>query len=960
MFKRTKLCSGLMLAFGGTLALNVTPAFSQQQLERVEITGSAIKRIAAETALPIQVITRKDIEKSGATNTNDLLQRLPAMQNSTIEGSAVGGETFGFGGVSIHNIGETRTLVLLNGHRISKFGGQTVTGALNGIDLNTLPLAAIERIEILTDGASALYGADAVAGVVNFITKKASTEATISVGISNPTNGGSEERRVSLTKGFGDYAIDGYNVSFALSYDKRGTLAATQREFAKTGLVSFTDEDGELLAVDTANATSKRSIPANLNLYNAKGDLVKRINPELAATGKCPPFHVQSGLSCRFDFTSQLEVYPDRERGSAYVSFDKNLGQGLKWFGEVLVGQTKSTARIAPPPGELPIQPGTATYTQAIAIAKSKGYYPIGVVPLPGDPPLVKNFDPNTMDANLRFTELGKRTNINEISLAHLVTGLEGRFQDWDFSSSLTHSENTAKDTFGGGYASVSGVVSATFSPFNPFLPFGQQSPAGQAAIENAKISGYWNGGKSSLDALNFQASKEIGSLSGGPLSLALGASLQRENLDARPGPILSGQVTYPADANGQPCAATGQPCVGTGIDQRFGDSGIQPAYIASRNTFGVFAELGAPVSKELELTSSVRFDRTSDFGNTLNGKLAARFQPTKSFLIRSSIGTGYIAPSLSQVNAPKQNYGVTQKSYDCQGSPAGDALQVLANTLGVTCDGGAQFQQFAKGFSGLTPEKSKQATLGFVWDAIPAVSVGADLWTVHISDVIGSVSEQVAFADPAKYARLFTDFVDPATGKKLLAFIAPNDNLGNSITTGIDFNATSRINLASGKWTSNFIATFLIKSASQQEKGGKYFSDLANEDQQASVSFRWQGKWINTLDIGDWSHTLGTNFKSGYLDSATSPTITTGPNAGNTKDDYRVQVKPFVTFDWSTTYAVSKAISLNAGVLNLTDKNPPFIFSQGGNSRGQEVGWDGRYYDPRGRTLYLNGSVKF
>ena len=136
MFRRTKISRAFLLAFGGGLAIGSFPAFAQDQLERVEVTGSAIKRIASETALPIQVISRKDIERSGATNTNDLLQRLPAMQNSTNEGSAVGGETFGFGGVSIHNIGETRTLVLLNGHRIAKFGERLKMG---GRSQRTLP-----------------------------------------------------------------------------------------------------------------------------------------------------------------------------------------------------------------------------------------------------------------------------------------------------------------------------------------------------------------------------------------------------------------------------------------------------------------------------------------------------------------------------------------------------------------------------------------------------------------------------------------------------------------------------------------------------------------------------------------------------------------------------------------------------------------------------------------------------
>ena len=958
MLKKTMLAKSLLIAFSGGATMSVGVAFAQavpQELQRVEITGSAIKRAASETALPIQVITKKDIERSGVTNTNDLLQRLPAMQNSTVEGSAVGGETFGFGGVSIHNIGETRTLVLLNGKRVAKFGGQTVTGALNGIDLNTLPISAIERVEVLTDGASALYGADAVAGVVNFITKKSGGDGTLSAGASQTKDGGAAEKRISITKGFGEIDSDGYNFSFALSYDKRGTLAATQREFAKTGLVSYTDENGEILSADTNAATSKRSIPANLNLYNAAGGLVKRINPALAANGQCPPNHVQSGLSCRFDYTSQLEVYPDRERLSGYTSFEKSLGNGATWFTEALIGKTKSTARIAPPPGELPIQPGTAAYDQAIALAKSKGYYPTGIIPGVGDPALVKNFDPSTMDANLRFSELGKRTNINEISIFHFTTGVEGKVQDWDYGVSLIHSENTAKDTFGGGYASVSGVVAATFSPFNPLLPLGQQSAAGQKAIDNAKIEGYWNGGKSSLDAVNLKASRELVQLSGGPLQMAVGGSFQRERLDARTGDILGGRVTYPADANGAPCSATGLPCVGTGIDQRFGDSGIQPAYKASRNTWGVFTELGAPVTKELELTASVRFDKTSDFGTSLNGKLAARYQPVKDLLIRGSIGTGYIAPSLAQVNAPEQNYGVTGNPYSC--SPA---LQAIADQKGVTCDDGAQFQQFAKGFSGLQPEKSKQATLGVLWDATQNFSVGADFWTVLIRNAIGQISEQVVFADPTKYSRYFSTFTDPATGKKLLSVTFPNENLGKSATSGIDFSTTGKLNVGPGKLTSNLIATLLLKSEAQAEKDGVYFSDISNKDQQSAISFRWKGKFINTYDVGAWSNTIVTNFMSGYTDSATSPNITTGVNAGSVKADYRVEVGSYITFDWASTYAFTKAFSLNGGVLNIADKHPPFVFSQGGASRGQEVGWDGRYYDPRGRTFYINGNYKF
>jgi len=934
------------------LGLPVQAQDSDASLQRVEITGSAIKRIAGETALPVQVMTRSDIEKSGASSVTELLQRLPAVQNATSEGSAVGGETYGFAGVSIHNIGETRTLVLLNGRRIAKSGGQTVTGGLNAVDLNTLPLTAIERVEILTDGASALYGADAVAGVVNLITKKTSTDFSLTVGTSNPSAGGSAEQRFSLSKGFGDYAKDGFNVSFSLSMDKRDLLAATQRDFAKTGLVSGMDQ-GVLYKISTPNATSKRSVPANLNLYYIDPvdgfSQLDRLNPSVVPTGSCPAFHVKSGSNCRYDFTTQLEIYPERESSNGFVSFDKDLGQGLKWFGEALMSKTKSIARIAPPPGELAIPAGTPAYNHALLIAAAGGYTP-GTF---GDG---TTFLANEMDANLRFTELGKRTNINEQSLVHLVTGLEGSFKDWDYATSIVHSENTAKDTFGGGYASVSGVAQAIVKGFDPFLPLGAQSAAGKAAIDGAKINGYWNGGVTTLDVLSAQASREVGTLPGGPIQLAIGASFQRESLDSRPGAMLGGKVTYSTDALGNACAASGLPCVATGIDQRFGDTGIQPAYTATRNTTSLFAETGLPITKQLELTASARLDSNSDFGTATNGKLAARFQPAKEWLLRGSIGTGYIAPSLGQVNAPKQNYGVTSNSYGCAGDPASDALQALATKLGVLCDDGAQFNQYAKGNIDLKPEKSVQATVGAVWEASATTLFSADLWAVQISDSIGSVSETVAFSDPTKYSKYFTDFTDPSTGKKLLAFMAPNENLGNSITSGVDFTATNRANLSGGKLTTSAIATLILRSVGQQTKDGEYLSDLANQDETGSVAFKWQGKLINTLELGNWSNSLTINFKSGYKDSTTTVTNT---NTGKS-EDIRLSIAPFITYDWQTTFAPSKSATIAVGMINLTDERPPFVFGQGGANRGQEVGWDGRYYDPRGRTAYLNATLKF
>jgi iron complex outermembrane receptor protein len=190
----------------------------------VEITGSSVRRVEAEGALPVLILDRAAIDRTGATSVVDLLQKLPTVQGSTGESASVGGGSFGFSGISIHNIGETRTLVLLNGHRLTQFGGQSLTGFGAGVDLNSIPIAAIERVEVLTDGASALYGADAIAGVVNFITKRDSTEGDITVGISHPQQGGAQEKRFSLSKGFGSLDKDGFNIIGTYGHDERKAL----------------------------------------------------------------------------------------------------------------------------------------------------------------------------------------------------------------------------------------------------------------------------------------------------------------------------------------------------------------------------------------------------------------------------------------------------------------------------------------------------------------------------------------------------------------------------------------------------------------------------------------------------------------------------------------------------------------------------------------------------------------
>ena len=237
MFKKTKLCKGLLLAFGGSLALGALPAHAQDaqatQLDRVEITGSSIRRLAAEAALPVQVIKAEDLAKAGVTNAEQALAFVAANQSSTTTTTSVGSSTGGAAFANLRGLGDERTLVLVNGKRM--VNNPYLAAA---VDLNSLPFGAVERIEVLTDGASAIYGSDAIAGVINFITRKEYAGISASASGSWPeASGGGEQYTASITGGYGNLADQKFNIFGGISYSKQNALPATSRDFAKTAYI---------------------------------------------------------------------------------------------------------------------------------------------------------------------------------------------------------------------------------------------------------------------------------------------------------------------------------------------------------------------------------------------------------------------------------------------------------------------------------------------------------------------------------------------------------------------------------------------------------------------------------------------------------------------------------------------------------------------------------------------------
>ena len=421
------------------IALSLTVASQSsiaQDAQRVEITGSSIKRIAAEGALPVQTFTQEDIKRSGVTSVTDFIQQLPVMQGFTVAADSVGGSGGGITSASIHDVGEQYTLVLLNGRRLAPATSGTT------IDLNSIPLSAIERIEVLTDGASALYGADAIAGVVNFILKSGNAPFEFSARMSQPQHRGGESVNLSVSKGFGDLDKDGFTFFGSLSYDKSKQLKASQREFAKTGIINFTDQKGRQLSFFNG---SSRSVPPNVDVFytdpaeikvtNPTGKTSTSLNPYLQANGNCPPSHVVSDRQCIFDYTSTVEISPEQERKGLFGSAQLKLGQSMRAFADFAYTDASILARIAPYPAEF-------------SLATTHPYYAKYVLPY-----LTPLQAANVTSVNVKYRlyDMGNRSYDYRTQATHLVGGLDGNVAGWDLNTAITYSaQKQLQDSVGG------------------------------------------------------------------------------------------------------------------------------------------------------------------------------------------------------------------------------------------------------------------------------------------------------------------------------------------------------------------------------------------------------------------------------------------------------------------------------------------------------------------------------
>jgi len=899
-------------------------AQQQQQLERITITGSSIKRVESETALPVTVITRDQIAKTGATNVEDILRRIGA--NTALQSDTTQGAGYAQSFANLRGLGPNSTLVLLNGRRLANFAFGSI-GGNSSVDLNSIPFAAIDRIEVLRDGASAVYGTDAVGGVINFITRKDydKGEVTLKYGDTEKRIGG-KETGASIAFGTGALKTDGYNLLLTGNVKKQTKLAAIDQKWYLRGLEEIPG---------SAPPTSGRSFPGRLVDFTLSPGAYSNAGANFSACD--PTYNTVSGVvdddgnpvltpngtqkkTCRFIYPAVQENLPDTTKADAFGRLSLDMGGDSTLFLEASYARSKSIGRTAPVPIDSTaghVKPD-GTYP-SFALPISSKYFPAALLTSLGYTPA--DFDTlggGFTEIAMRSVPVGLRTNTTLNEQTRFVAGMTGILAGWDYDAGLTLSQAKASLDFANYLHEGRFIAELATGVINPFGP---QDAAGTAALDRARMEGAMRRSKSTTYAFDAHASKELMPMAGGSMILALGADLRKEKANDR----------------------AVNPDYELGL--HIGGEGTVPNTTASRSIYAVFSELSMPFAQGWEATVKARYDHYSDFGNTFNPGLTLRFQPSKAVLVRASVGTGFRAPTLWDVHSPTA-FTNTANSLKDPNCPAGQANDPRCET---------QFNVRLSSDPSLKPEKSRQYSFGTVFEPVRDLSIALDYWHIQKKDQIGVIGGDAIMADPTLYQRYNARIHRLPAPNSFVSYIeTPVENLGDLKTDGVDVDVKASWPLGNlGRLGASFAGTYINTWKQQNGKGTPFVSYEGTAGDGAGVQPvpRWQHTLGLDWNLGNWNVTLENVFVKGWTESAGLVEANVGPAvAYHVKDSSRWNLG----VGWKPT----TSLALRLGARNLLNQDPPFTAV---SSYGSHVtGYAGSFVDPRGRFWYVSANYQF
>ncbi|MFZ1219776.1 MAG: TonB-dependent receptor plug domain-containing protein [Chthoniobacterales bacterium] len=941
--------------------------------ERVFVTGSAIPTAAEVGPNPVLNVTRELINKSGERNTEELLRNLavanangvPVSNNENGSNTAVGAAT-----IALRGFDARATLILLDGRRVAPY--PTGNRRVVFVDLNTIPESAIESIDILKDGASTTYGADAVAGVVNIKRWKDYRGAEAKFEYGNTTDKDSGSINTALTFGVGDGKT---NVSGTVNYYHRNSIFNHDRDYS--AVPPFLSSNASPYNLQVTNAAVAEAggvvIPSsNGNQFASAPNGTNGLAPAsnyLYGAGR--PRSGPNG----FNFNEFSLSFPSSERYGGYVAMDhKIFGDQLVVYADGMYQDVKTHNELAAPATGNFQTPGFVTIAIPPRVANPAGTTPFGgptYAETGVNPGAFNPFNPFNQiisgGTRARLAEFGNRLFDNE-SEAWLATfGFRGDklFNGtWGYDTAFRYSQ--IKNTTTGTQVSISrfnrilNQADPIFNPnspeyigttvaFNPFGDFRVPIPSNDASVEFARVHpvDIDTSKLATIDATIYTT--DLFDLPAGGIGFALGGQFRRETLDEDPDQLnINGDIA--------------------------GNSAIATAH-GGRKSYAIFVETSIPIFSQkneipgfhtLDINAAGRYEAfLNNDTDVAVPKIGVRWQPLDdSLTVRFTWGLGFREPSLEELySAPISDI---QPSHDPMN---GGAFEPETTTL-------------IRSTPSLAPEDSETFSGGIVWTPkyVPGLTISTDFWQIERTGVVQSAFLDAVLARELAGALLPGESVERLPDGTITRIIVSNRNEASQKANGIDFGMQYQYPTTFGTITSTTQLTYLNSFEVQRVEGGvtEQLAGVTTDPGQSQEGYyRWRG---NTRL--DWNYKgfdlIGTvRLISGFIEQ--DPDLNTRnvdrrwlvdlqasydfsalvhetPESPNTSKDSKASVTTSASGRLSFWDNLLKGTTFTVGCNNVFDTDPPFASGQGGNS----VGYPGFTYDATGRFYYMRLTKKF
>ncbi|HGM5045318.1 TPA: TonB-dependent receptor [Stenotrophomonas maltophilia] len=920
-----------------------TPAFAQSagdtptNLDRIEITGSRIRQASVETAQPVVALNRAEIEKKGYVNVADILQDIPAAGAPSMSRASSLTSSRDFGGmyVSLRNLGPERSLVLIDGRRMGvSAGGYS--------DLASIPSSIVERVEVLTDGASALYGSDAIAGVVNIITRKNFDGGEASVYVGQYGQGDGQKRAYSAT--FGKTFERGW-FSVGAERTKEDEVLGKDREFSRYTNGPRHPNDGL-----NGNTSWGYVTVGGKNLTVGPGG-----DPSKAGNFHAPD--PADGANTK----SNMSLLTGLERTSVFANGGFSITDNLRIVADALYSKRESTKHLAGYPYS--VSAAQARNGSRAALSKDSAFN------LWGQDALFAH----------RTEELPRGTE-NNLETKRASIGLEGSFETgsryWDWNVNYMYNRNEGERIGTGSMyqphvnlavgpsfmdgnvarCGAPGAVIAGCVPWNPAAPMGYTGPG---SLSNQDVQDYLF--TRFVDKMQSTTKVASGNISGSLFTLPAGDILAAMGFEHR-----SEEASYTPDTmvqKGEIAGTSGQPTRG--------NYSLNEVYLELQ--VPLLADL--PFARELSLDMAGRYSDYNNFGSTTNSKFGLKWKPIDSLLVRATYGTGFRAPTVDDL------YGGTVSSRDsftdpcdtsfgtAASSPAVaarcQALKVPANFRQLNSDGSVATkpgQQATTDFSSgsnpdLRPETAKTWTVGLVYspDFVQGLDVSLDWWKIRIDNaIVGESATNIL-------EQCYVQGSDAACGRftrgsngQVNALDRSLVNAGYRETAGYDINVRYRLpDTAFGKFAVNWNTTYTDYLEQRNDSAAttpvEQRTGWAGDFRvRSTFNLDWQ---YGDLGIG-WTARYYSSMKEkcSYMDECNMP----GFSSSYTSASPTNKVGSNTFHDLQVRYSLPWDGTVSLGVNNVFNHQGPIMYSQPNSSFTYYGGFD------IGRFMYMKYQQRF